>query len=589
MNQNPEFPFIPTTPDELIERRWDVLDVILVSGDSYIDSPFMGIAVIGRVLEAAGFRVGIIAQPGIHTDTDIKRLGEPRLFWGISAGSVDSMIANHTALGRPRRKDDLTPGGVNNQRPDRACIAYTNLIRRYFKSTRPIVLGGIEASLRRVAHYDYWSNSLRRSILFDAKADYLLYGMAEHSVVALAQALREQKDVQSVRGLCFIAKEPPTGFIEIPSFEQVVQDKLVFIDMFLRFYHNQDPLTAKGLIQKHGDRYLVQNPPVQGLNQSELDAVYALPFQRAQHPFYEKQGSVKALETVRFSINSHRGCYGECNFCAIAIHEGRTVQWRSQASILAEAETLTHLPDFKGYILDVGGPTANMYGFECSRKLKEGACEDKRCIYPIPCPALKVDHQQQISLLRKLRQIPGVKKVFVASGIRYDLVLSDQAHGGEYLKEIVEHHVSGQLKVAPEHSENKVLTAMGKPGKSDLLRFKNQFDELSEKARLDQYLTYYLIAAHPGCTEQDMKSLQQFASHELHIHPEQVQIFTPSPSTHSSLMYYTEMDPFSRRLIFVEKNESLKETQKEIVTMKPKAVFGGTFPKKNINRRSRKV
>ena len=589
MNQNPEFPFIPTTPDELIERRWDVLDVILVSGDSYIDSPFMGIAVIGRVLEAAGFRVGIIAQPDIHTDTDIKRLGEPRLFWGISAGSVDSMIANHTALGRPRRKDDLTPGGVNNQRPDRACIAYTNLIRRYFKSTRPIVLGGIEASLRRVAHYDYWSNSLRRSILFDAKADYLLYGMAEHSVVALAQALREQKDVQSVRGLCFIAKEPPTGFIEIPSFEQVVQDKLVFIDMFLRFYHNQDPLTAKGLIQKHGDRYLVQNPPVQGLNQSELDAVYALPFQRAQHPFYEKQGSVKALETVRFSINSHRGCYGECNFCAIAIHEGRTVQWRSQASILAEAETLTHLPDFKGYILDVGGPTANMYGFECSRKLKEGACEDKRCIYPIPCPALKVDHQQQISLLRKLRQIPGVKKVFVASGIRYDLVLSDQAHGGEYLKEIVEHHVSGQLKVAPEHSENKVLTAMGKPGKSDLLRFKNQFDELSEKARLDQYLTYYLIAAHPGCTEQDMKSLQQFASHELHIHPEQVQIFTPSPSTHSSLMYYTEMDPFSRRLIFVEKNESLKETQKEIVTMKPKAVFGGTFPKKNINRRSRKV
>lgn len=588
MTSHSEFPFLPTTPEEVDARKWDGLDIILVNGDSYIDSPFMGIAVIGRVLESAGFRVGIIAQPDVHSDLDIKRLGEPRLFWGVSAGSVDSMIANHTAIGHPRRRDDLTPGGLNDRRPDRACIVYTNLIRRYFKNTRPIVLGGIEASLRRIVHYDYWLNSLRRSILFDAKADYILYGMAENSVVEFAQALKESRDVHSIRGLCYIAKESQSGFTEIPSYEQVIKNKHTFTDMFHTFYHNQDPLTAKGLLQKHGDRYLVQNLPSPRLSQSKLDGVYALPYQRAQHPYYEKMGPVKALETVRFSINSHRGCYGECNFCAIAVHEGRTVQWRSQASILAEAETLTHLQDFKGYILDVGGPTANMYGFECSKKLKDGTCEDKRCIYPIACPALRPDHQQQISILRKLRQIPGVKKVFVGSGIRYDLIFSDQAHGNEYLQEIVEHHVSGQLKVAPEHSENRVLAAMGKPGRLELIKFKQKFDELSEKAHLDQYLTYYLIAAHPGCTEQDMKSLKQFTSQELHINPEQVQIFTPSPSTYSSLMYYTEMDPFSRRPIFVEKDDSLKEKQKEIVTPKNKSTYIGTSPKKSFSRKSRK-
>jgi uncharacterized radical SAM protein YgiQ len=588
MTQYMEFPFLPTTPQELCERKWDALDVILVSGDSYVDSPFVGVAVVGRVLEVAGFKVGIIAQPDIHSDRDIKRLGEPRLFWGVSSGCVDSMIANHTAVGRPRRKDDFTPGGLNSRRPDRACIVYTNLIRRYFKSTRPIVLGGIEASLRRVVHYDYWSNTLRRSILFDAKADYLLYGMAENSVVAFARALKDKEEVKSIRGLCFISKEPPPGFIEIPSFKDVVQDKLAFIEMFHTFYHNQDSITAKGLIQKHGERYLVHNPPVQKLTQSELDAVYALPFQRSQHPVYEKQGPVKALETVRFSINSHRGCYGECNFCAIAVHEGRTVQWRSQASILAEAERITQLPEFKGYILDVGGPTANMYGFECSKKLKQGACEDRRCIYPTPCPVLKIDHQYQISLLRKLRDIPGVKKVFVGSGIRYDLVLSDQAHGKEYLEEITKHHVSGQLKVAPEHSENGVLGKMGKTGISALLKFKAQFDEISEKTHLDQYLAYYFIAAHPGCTEQDMRSLHQFTSRELHIHPEQVQIFTPSPSTYSSLMYYTELDPFSRQPVFVEKNELLKEKQKQIVTPKTKVSSAGIRTKQNFHRRNRR-
>ena len=565
-----ETKFLPTTPEELHDRGWDRLDIILVSGDSYIDSPYIGVAVIGRVLEKAGYRVGIIAQPDFKSGKDIIRLGEPRLFWGVTGGSVDSMVANTTASKKKRRTDDYTPGGVNNHRPDRAVMVYTNLIRRYFKNTRPIVLGGIEASLRRVAHYDFWDDAVRRSILFDAKADFLLYGMAEGSVLALALALQQGEDVTRLRGLCSIARIPPSNYLELPSFEEVSTDKSAFTNMFHTFYQNNDPITARGLYQKHGDRFLIQNPPAVYPTQPELDAIYALPYQRAQHPFYEKQGKVKALETIRFSINMQRGCYGECNFCSIAVHEGRTVRWRSAESILVEAEKLTHLPDFKGYILDVGGPTANMYGFECPLKLKDGACADKRCIYPIVCKVLKPDHQKQTELLRRLRQIPGVKKVFVGSGIRYDLVLADQAHGNEYLKEIAAHHVSGQLKVAPEHSEKHVLEKMGKPGIADLLEFKRRFDDYSRQAGLKQFLTYYLIAAHPGCTDGDMRRLKQFASQELHISPEQVQLFTPLPSTYSALMYYTGSDPFTLKPLFVEKDPARREKQKQIIVEKPK-------------------
>jgi uncharacterized radical SAM protein YgiQ len=566
--------FLPTTPEELSARGWDQLDVILVTGDSYIDSPFIGAAVIGRVLEKAGYRVGILAQPDITSPQDITRLGEPRLFWGVTGGSVDSMVANYTASNRKRkRNDDYTPGGINDRRPDRAVIVYTNLIRRYFKNTRPIVLGGIEASLRRVAHYDYWSDAIRRSILFDAKANYLLYGMAEQSVVELAGALRAQalqasESIAYVRGLCYIAKTPPADYLELPSYETVVKDKRAFIEMFHIFYHHNDPITARGLYQRHGDRCLVQTPPAPYPDQAQLDAVYGLPFQRAQHPYYEQQGPVKALETIRFSISTHRGCYGECNFCAIAVHEGRTVRWRSPDSVVAEAETLSRLPDFKGYILDVGGPTANMYGFECRRKNVKGSCEDRRCLYPVMCAQLKPTHQPQIELLRRLRRLPGVKKVFVASGIRYDMVLGDPAHGDDYLMDIVNYHVSGQLKVAPEHSEEGVLARMGKPGTKDLVEFKKRFDALSAQAHKDQYLTYYLIAAHPGCTEADMQRLKHFASQELHISPEQVQLFTPSPSTYSSLMYYTGLDPFSYEPLFVEKDAERRERQKQIVVEK---------------------
>ena len=561
--------FLPTTLKEVNQRGWDALDVVLVSGDSYIDSSYIGAAVIGRVLEKAGYRVGIIAQPDITSPEDITRLGEPRLLWGVTGGSVDSMVANYTASRRKRRRDDYTPGGVNDRRPNRAVIAYSNLIRHYFKDTAPIVLGGIEASLRRVAHYDFWDDTIRRSILFDAKADYLLYGMAERSVVQLADALKKREDVTRIRGLCMIAKEPPGDYLVLPSYEQVSRDKNAFIDMFHAFYQNNEPLNARGLVQLHGDRYLVQNRPAEYLSQAEMDAVYALPYQRAQHPYYEVQGKARALETIRFSINSQHGCYGECNFCSIAVHEGRTVRWRSERSIVAEAEAIAQLPDFKGYILDVGGPTANMYGFECPIKLKDGACQDKRCIYPIVCAALKPDHGKQTALLKRLRKIPGVKKVFVGSGIRYDLVLEDKQHGDAYLREITRHHVSGQLKVAPEHSEDGVLSAMGKPGRADLLAFKRKFDQFSKEAGKEQYLTYYLIAAHPGCTQEDMHKLRRFTSRELHISPEQVQLFTPLPSTYSALMYYTGLDPFTRKPIFVEKNEGKRERQKKIVTRKP--------------------
>ncbi len=568
--------FLPTTLEEVKRLGWGALDVILVTGDSYIDSPFIGTAVIGNLLVQAGYRVGVIAQPDTSSDAEISRLGKPKLFWGVTAGSIDSMVANYTALRKKRKSDDYTPGGINNRRPDRATIVYTNLIRRFSKranpkeKARPIVLGGIEASLRRVPHYDFWNNSIRRSLLFDAKADYILYGMAEKAVLELAASLHDDRDPTAIRGLSYIAKEKREGYLELPSYETVAQDKSAFIDMFHLFYKNNDPVSAKGLCQQHGNRWLIQNPPAAHQTQAELDAVYALDFERAQHPYYEKQGSVRLMDTVRFSISTHRGCYGECNFCAIAVHEGRTIRWRSPESIVDEAERLIQHPEFKGYIQDLGGPTANMYGFECDKKLKSGSCPAKRCVYPNVCPLMEVDHKPQIDLLRQIRKLEGVKKVFVASGIRYDMVLCDQQHGDQYLREVVNHHVSGQMKVAPEHTEENVLGHMGKPGGETLLKFKNKFDQLSKEAGKPQFLTYYMIAAHPGCTERDMAALKRFSSQKLHVNPEQVQIFTPTPSTYSSLMYYTELDPWTRQPIYVEKELRGKQRQKDIVTRKNK-------------------
>ncbi|WP_289103365.1 YgiQ family radical SAM protein [uncultured Fusobacterium sp.] len=567
--------FLPTTMEEVRKLGWDSLEIILVSGDTYIDSSYNGSALIGKWLYKHGFKVGIIAQPDINSDKDIKRLGEPNLYWAVSAGCVDSMVANYTATKKKRKSDDFTPGGENIRRPDRASIIYTNLIKRFFKNgNAPVVLGGIEASLRRITHYDYWSNNLRRPLIFDAKADILSYGMGEKSMLALAQALKGGREWRNIRGLSYIAKEKKDSYLELPSFDECVKDKREFVKAFDIFYHNCDSITAKGLCQLCGDRYLIQNPPSENFTSEELDSIYSMDFERDVHPYYKAMGEVRALDTIRTSVTTHRGCYGECNFCAIAIHQGRTVISRSQDSIVEEVKEIASAPKFKGYIADVGGPTANMYDIECSKKLKVGACQDKRCLYPHKCPALKIDHNSQIELLDKLKNVDKIKKIFIASGIRYDMILDDKRNGQMYLEEIIKDHVSGQMKIAPEHTEDKVLSLMGKQGKAPLKEFKEKFYKINSKLGKKQFLTYYLIAAHPGCDEKDMLDLRRFASSELRINPEQVQVFTPTPSTYSTLMYYTEMDPFTNKKLFVEKDNGKKQKQKDIL-----------IPRENNNKR----
>ena len=560
--------FLPVTPEEVRARGWPLLDVILITGDAYIDSPYVGVSVIGQRLLAAGYRVGIIAQPDIDSGADITRLGEPELFWGVTGGCIDSLIANHTASGKKRQGDDFTAGGINNRRPDRAVIAYANLIRHHFRNTKPIVLGGIEASLRRIAHYDFWSDRVRRSILMDAKADLIVYGMGDNTVLELAHRFRYGRKIWDVKGICYAAAEIKPGFLELPSWEEAAADPEAFEKMFLTFYGHQDARTASGLCQKQDTRWLIHNPPALPLSRAEMDEVYGMNFEREVHPSHHRDGKVRALETIRFSIPTHRGCYGECHFCAIAVHEGRTVSSRSEASILQEAAVIAALPGFKGYILDVGGPTANMYGFECKKKLAHGACPDRRCLYPAVCENLRPDHGPQISLLGKMREVPGVKQAVVASGIRYDLLLADRKHGIPYLHDVVHRHLSGQMKIAPEHSEERVLACMGKPGTESLLIFRDLFRKFTADANKKQILSCYLIAAHPGCTQADMEALRRFAERELALHPEHVQLFTPSPSTISTLMYYTGRNPLSGRWLFVEKTAVGRELQKQILVVK---------------------
>lgn len=561
--------FLPTTRAEMDAIGWDFCDVVLVSGDAYIDSPFIGVAVVGRMLERLGYRVGIIAQPDIKTPDDIMRLGEPRLYWGVSGGSVDSMVSNYTATKKFRNSDDYTPGGKNNKRPDRALSVYCNLIRRYFKNTVPLVIGGIEASLRRVSHYDYWSNKLKKPILFDSKADILIYGMGEIAIEQLTKALDEKRDYKDIRGLCYISKEPEYEYIQLPSHQDCLDDKEKYIDLFNDFYDNNDPISAKGLCQSVDTRYLIQNPPCDYLNEDEMDANSNLPFTRELHPYYAKMGKVKCLETIKFSIMTHHGCWGECNFCAIGVHQGRTIRTRSESNILSEAKDFNKYKDYKGIISDVGGPTANMYGYECDKKLKLGTCDHQRCVDANHlCKTMKVDHSRNVNLLRQVREVEGVRKAFVASGVRYDLITADKKHGYSYLKEMVKHHISGQMKVAPEHTQQHVLELMGKPGKQTLIDFKKMYDKLNKEEGKNQFLTYYLIAAHPGCQEKDMHELKRFTRDELQMNPEQAQVFTPTPGTYSALMYYTEMNPVTRKKIFVEKDTKRKEKQKQIVVKK---------------------
>ena len=537
---------------------WKQPDVILVTGDTYIDSPQIGAAVIGKYLWKHGFKTAIIAQPATGDGRDIKRLGEPALFWGVTAGAIDSLVANYTRLNKFRHQDDYTPGGVNI-RPNRATIVYTNLIRQHFKPAKPIVLGGIEASLRRIAHYDYWDDAVRRSLLFDAKADILAYGMAEKTVLELAQAFRSGADWRQIPGICYIAPTSAGGNILLPPFAEVAADKASFRRMSVLFDQHAD-YPSPGFTQQHGDRFLVHNPPPPPLTTAELDEISDLEFAGDTHPYY-KTGEIRALATIKQSITTHRGCIGQCNFCAIAVHQGRQIVSRSPQSIMAEAARISQRPGFNGIIYDVGGPTANMYGLSCR---KGWACPDKHCLMPRICPQLRFGHQAQIAILRLLLGLPGIKKVFVASGIRPDLVMADEENGRRYIAQIVRHHVSGQIKLAPEHSEPAVLKLMNKPPPESLLRFKDAFDSICSAAGQDHFMTYYLMAAHPGCTMDHMQRLKSFLSAGLKTTPEQVQIFTPTPATISTAMYYCETDMAGKKL-FCEKNLPVMQKQKDLI------------------------
>ena len=550
--------FLPATLDEMRVRGWDRPDVVLVTGDAYIDSPHAGASVIGRWLEKHGYKVGVISQP--LTEDDVARLGEPRLFWGVTAGCVDSMVANFTAMKKRRHQDDFTPGLENNRRPDRASIVYTNLIRRKFKDTVPVVLGGLEASLRRVAHYDYWDDAVRRCLLFDAKADILVYGMGERSTLALARSLSEGREWRGIPGLCYIRKDRPEGdWTDLPAFEEVSTDKSAYWRMSELFLDSAGDPSAR-FLQRHGDRWLVHNPPPPPPSPKELDEVYDLPFARDAHPLDKSRGEVRALETIRQSITTHRGCYARCNFCAIAVHQGGKVVSRSEDSVTAEARRIAAVPGFNGIIYDLGGPTANMYGSGCARAVP---CKDKGCLLPRPCPSVHPAHRRQLDLLARVLQVPGVTKVFVSSGLRYDLIDADPA-GRDYVKALVARHVSGQIKVAPEHYDNDVLRLMGKPSIKSLMRFKAMFEEECRSQSKNYFMTYYLMAAHPGCTDAHMTLLDQFLKGGLRARPEQIQIFTPTPSTWSTAMYWCGRDREGRQ-IFVERNPRGKEHQKELI------------------------
>lgn len=541
-------------------------DVILVTGDAYIDSAFSGAAIIGRVLESRGYSVAVISQPDISCSRDIACLGEPRLFWGVSAGCVDSEIANYTSLGKPRRSCDFTPGGLNRKRPDRTCISYSNLIRRYFKNTVPVVLGGIEASLRRLAHYDQRTDRIRRSVLLDSKADILVYGMGEKSVLEIAQRLERKAGLENIAGTCVMADQAPDNYLPLPDFEKVDKDTLSFAGMFKVFYNNSQGPSAKGLVQRYGPRFLIHHPPQPLLLRPELDRIYELPFMYDAHPLCRAMGEIRALETIKNSITTHRGCYGECSFCSISVHQGRSVISRSMDSILKEARQLSEEKGFDGVIRDVGGPTANMYGSGCKRMFKGDPCEGRRCTgFEGVCSRLAPGHHKQSRLLAKLRVLPGVKKVNIASGIRCDLVLADKKYGSSYLEQIIRHHVPGQMKVALEQSADHVLELMNKPPATIALEFAKLYQRLAQKNRKNIYLSSYVIAAHPGCSLEDMKSFAGFARSNLKFLPEQVQIFTPAPSTRSTVMYHCGVDPVTGRNVWTEKSIALKKMQKQAV------------------------
>lgn len=559
--------FLPITREEMKERGWDQVDFVYVSGDAYVDHPSFGHAIITRLLESRGYRVGIIAQPDWRKPESVQVFGEPRLGFLVSAGNMDSMV-NHYSVSKKRRKTDAyTPGGEMGKRPDYACVVYGNLIRQTYKKT-PIILGGIEASLRRMAHYDYWSDKLKRSVLLDSGADMISYGMGEHSIVELAEALDAGipvEDITYIAGTVVKAKSLDSIYDAeiLPSFEDLKADKMNYARSFYTQYLNTDAFNGKRLVEPYSEHlYVVQNPPAAPLTQMEMDDVYSLPYQRTYHPSYEAKGGVPAIKEIKFSLISNRGCFGGCSFCALTFHQGRIVQVRSHESLIEEAKEITKDKDFKGYIHDVGGPTANFRHPSCKKQMEHGVCKTRQCLFPSPCKNLDADHRDYVSLLRKLRDIPKVKKVFIRSGIRFDYLLADKKQ--EFLRELCEYHVSGQLKVAPEHVAGPVLSLMGKPEHKVYEEFTRQFYKMNEKIGKEQYLVPYLMSSHPGSTLKEAVELAEYCR-DLGYMPEQVQDFYPTPSTLSTCMYYTGVDPRTMQKVYVPKSPHEKAMQRALI------------------------
>ena len=559
--------FLPITREEMKERGWDQVDFVYVSGDAYVDHPSFGHAIITRLLESRGYRVGIIAQPDWRKPESVQVFGEPRLGFLVSAGNMDSMV-NHYSVSKKRRKTDAyTPGGEMGKRPDYACVVYGNLIRQTYKKT-PIILGGIEASLRRMAHYDYWSDKLKRSVLLDSGADVISYGMGEHSIIELAEALDAGipvEDITYIAGTVVKTKSLDSIYDAeiLPSFEDLKADKMNYARSFYTQYLNTDAFNGKRLVEPYSDHlYVVQNPPAAPLTQMEMDDVYSLPYQRTYHPSYEAKGGVPAIKEIKFSLISNRGCFGGCSFCALTFHQGRIVQVRSHESLIEEAKEITKDKDFKGYIHDVGGPTANFRHPSCKKQMEHGVCKTRQCLFPSPCKTLDADHRDYVSLLRKLRDIPKVKKVFIRSGIRFDYLLADKKQ--EFLRELCEYHVSGQLKVAPEHVAGPVLSLMGKPEHKVYEEFTRQFYKMNEKIGKEQYLVPYLMSSHPGSTLKEAVELAEYCR-DLGYMPEQVQDFYPTPSTLSTCMYYTGVDPRTMQKVYVPKSPHEKAMQRALI------------------------
>ena len=559
--------FLPITREEMKERGWDQVDFVYVSGNAYVDHPSFGHAIITRLLESRGYRVGIIAQPDWRKPESVQVFGEPRLGFLVSAGNMDSMV-NHYSVSKKRRKTDAyTPGGEMGKRPDYACVVYGNLIRQTYKKT-PIILGGIEASLRRMAHYDYWSDKLKRSVLLDSGADVISYGMGEHSIIELAEALDAGipvEDITYIAGTVVKAKSLDSIYDAeiLPSFEDLKADKMNYARSFYTQYLNTDAFNGKRLVEPYSEHlYVVQNPPATPLTQMEMDDVYSLPYQRTYHPSYEAKGGVPAIKEIKFSLISNRGCFGGCSFCALTFHQGRIVQVRSHESLIEEAKEITKDKDFKGYIHDVGGPTANFRHPSCKKQMEHGVCKTRQCLFPSPCKNLDADHRDYVSLLRKLRDIPKVKKVFIRSGIRFDYLLADKKQ--EFLRELCEYHVSGQLKVAPEHVAGPVLSLMGKPEHKVYEEFTRQFYKMNEKIGKEQYLVPYLMSSHPGSTLKEAVELAEYCR-DLGYMPEQVQDFYPTPSTLSTCMYYTGVDPRTMQKVYVPKSPHEKAMQRALI------------------------